>query len=149
MRSVSRGDRDLGFFVLPESIESQSALWFQSLDREIGFFPPWGHPQLSCSCKVSIPDRGLWFFPPPMFQRLTVFSFQGAVAGVNYKTIISATSLSRGKIFNSPKANHSNHYSVCGNRLFRLNTSNPCCASDTAEKLDPLKKTPTGSRKFS
>ena len=54
-------------------------------------------------CFVSIPSRGLWFFPQPMFQRLTVFSFQGAVTVLDRKSIISATDLSRGKKINIPK----------------------------------------------
>jgi len=42
----------------------------------------------------------------PVFERLTVFSFQGAVAVLDHKSIISATGLSRGNFFNSPQ-NHS------------------------------------------
>ena len=30
------------------------------------------------SNKVSIPSRGLWVFPPPVFEAVAVFGFQGS-----------------------------------------------------------------------
>ncbi|MEG4940053.1 hypothetical protein [Microcoleus sp. F4-D5] len=37
---------------------------------------------------------------------------------------------------------------VSVNRFFKQRGSNPCPTSHTAERFDPLKKTPTHSRKF-
>jgi hypothetical protein len=36
----------------------------------------------SVICYVSIPNRGLWIFPPPVFEAVAVFGFQGSFPGV-------------------------------------------------------------------
>jgi len=86
---------------------------------------------------------------PPVFQTLTLFSFQRSFASVLAKIPFQPPACQEAKFSTALKTTHSNHYRVCGNRFFRLSTSNPCSVSNTAEKLDPSKKTPTDYRKIS
>ena len=50
---------------------------FQSLVGVYGFSRQ-GHPDQGLLWFVSIPSRGLWVFPPPVFEAVAVFGFQGS-----------------------------------------------------------------------
>ena len=116
--------------------------------RGLWFFPN-NDVLIEVDGKVSIPSRGLWFFPRLCFKGLRYLVFKVQLRYSIAKVSFQPPTCQEAKNSISLKTNHSKHYSIWGNRFFCLSTSNQYCASNTAEKLNPSKKTPTDSPKFS
>jgi hypothetical protein len=90
--------------------------------------------------RVSIPNRGLWFLRPPVFQTLTVFSFQGSVAVIHPKSIISATGLSRCKKINSHQNQSQQALQPLGESFFSALHLKLMLCKQYSRKTLPLKK---------